>query len=226
MKRAILWMLCLALGGLVLGGCSYRGEPFVPKEYTAPMPQIKGIKIDARDRQIEVSVWEEEEVRIAYFESSREAYDIAVSEEGELTMTRAGGKAWTDYIGGKPPAENRKISLQIPGSLLENLTLSTTNEDISLLALAVTESASISSNGGNIIFESLNAGKALTLSVKNGDISGTIAGSYEDFSIRSEIKKGRSNLPENKNGGEKALNVSCNHGDVHILFEKGEAASG
>ena len=56
----------------------------------------------------------------------------------------------------------------------------------------------------------------MTLSAKNGDISGAVAGSYDDFSIHSEIKKGESNLPDNKDSGEKKLNVSCNNGDVDI----------
>ena len=53
---------------------------------------------------------------------------------------------------------------------------------------------------------------------KNGNISGTIAGGYDDFAIISEIKKGESNLPGNKDNGEKTLNVSCNNGDVDIQF--------
>ena len=106
--------------------------------------------------------------------------------------------------------------MQIPDALLDTITLSTTNEDISLPALAVTGSINISSNGGNITFENLAVGKSLYLTVKNGDISGTVRGSYEDFDIQSEIKKGESNLPDQKDGGEKTLNVSCNNGDVNI----------
>lgn len=85
--------------------------------------------------------------------------------------------------------------------------------------MAVTGSISISSNGGDIAFGTLDVGNALTLDVKNGDISGTIAGSYDDFTIQSEIKKGESNLPDNKDGGEKTLHVSSNNGDVNIEFE-------
>ena len=61
-------------------------------------------------------------------------------------------------------------------------------------------------------------GNALTLSAKNGNVTGTVVGSYDDFSIQSEIKKGESNLPDNKDGGEKTLNVSSNNGDVNITF--------
>ena len=165
-----------------------------------------------------MSISEDDQIHISYFENSQETYDITVSDEQVLTMTSASNKDWTDYIGGKPSAENRKILLQIPDALLDTLTLSTTNEDISLPALAITKSINISSNGGNITFGNLEVGSAIYLTVKNGDISGTVVGSYDDFAIQTEIKKGESNLPDNKDGGEKTLNVSRNNGDVNITF--------
>ncbi len=214
MKKIISLVLCLMLGSFVLSGCSGNNAPFEEKSYTADT-QINEINLDVQDREIEVSLSVDDQVHIQYSESSKEHYDIAVS-GNVLTMTSASNKAWTDYIGGKPAAENRKISLQIPNALLENLTLSTTNEDIILSALAVTGSIRISSNGGNITFETLDVGDSLTLNVKNGDISGAVAGSYDDFAIQCDIKKGNSNLPDQKDSGEKTLNVSCNNGDVDI----------
>ena len=125
--------------------------------------RLSEINLDVQDREIEVTLSEDEQVHIQYSENSKEYYDISVSDENVLTMTSASNKEWTDYIGRKPSAEDRKISLQIPDELLENLTLSTTNEDITLSALAVTGSISISSTGGNITFGDLDVGNALTL---------------------------------------------------------------
>lgn len=220
MKRVILLALCLVLGSFALAGCSTSGEAFEEKSYT-PDVQVSEVSLDVEDREIEVSLSEDEQIHITYFESSKEYYNISVSDEKVLTMASASNKEWTDYIGVKPPAENRKILLRVPGELLENLTLSTTNGNISLPALSVTESISISSNGGSIIFNTLNVGHSLTLTVKNGDVSGALIGRYEDFAIQSEVKKGKSNLPDNKNGGGKTLNVSSNNGDVNIEFVKG-----
>ena len=118
----------------------------------------------------------------------------------------------------KPSAEDRKIVLQVPTALLDTVILSTTNEDVFLPVLAVTGSIDVSTNGGNITFENLDVGNTLTLTVKNGDISGTVAGSYDDFAIQSEIKKGDSNLPNNKESGKKMLNVTSNNGDINIEF--------
>lgn len=217
MKKTISLVSCLVLGSSILSGCSDSSEPFEGKSYTADT-QINEINFDVRDREIEVSLSEDEQVHIQYYENSKEYYDISVSDENVLTMVSASDKEWTDYIGVKPSAEDRKISLQIPNALLEDLALFTTNEDITLSALAVTGSINISSNGGNITFGNLEVGENLTLNVKNGDISGTVVGSYDDFSIQSEIKKGESNLPDNKDDGEKTLKVSGNNSDVNIEF--------
>ena len=53
---------------------------------------------------------------------------------------------------------------------------------------------------------------------KNGDITGAVAGSYDDFAITSATKKGERILPDAKEGGEKTLDVTCNNGDVEISF--------
>lgn len=217
MKKIISVVLCLVLSSFVLASCSDNSESFKEKSYT-PDTQMNEINLDVRDREIEVSLSKDEQVHINYYENNKEHYDISVSAENVLTMESASDKEWADYIGVKPSAENRKISLQIPNALLENLTLSTTNENITLSELSVIGSINISSNGGNIIFEKLDIGNALYLTVKNGDISGMIIGSYDDFAIQSEVKKGKSNLPGNKDSGEKKLNVSGNNGDVNIEF--------
>lgn len=126
-------------------------------------------------------------------------------------------------IGGTPSADGQKIFLQIPDSLLDTLTLSTTNENISFPELTVKVSIAFSSNGGDTAFESLNAGKAISIAVKSEDI----LGSYDDFAVLSEVKKSKSNLPGGKDGGEKMQDVSGNNGDENIEFaaEEFEAAN-
>lgn len=105
----------------------------------------------------------------------------------------------------------------MPTTLLDTVTLSTTNEDISLPVLAVTGSIDISTNDGNITFESLDVGNTLTLTVKNGDISGMIGSRYEDFVIQSEVKKVIA-VCQNIKILVKTLKVLCNNGDVDVTF--------
>ena len=217
MKKIIALALCFVMSIFALAGCSGESEPFKKKNFT-PDTQVNGINLDVRDREIEVVLSKDEQVHIQYSENSKEYYEISVSDGNLLTMVNASNKEWTDYIGGKPSAEDRKIVLQVPTALLDTVILSTTNEDVFLPVLAVTGSIDVSTNGGNITFENLDVGNTLTLTVKNGDISGTVAGSYDDFAIQSEIKKGDSNLPNNKESGKKMLNVTSNNGDINIEF--------
>lgn len=208
------FVLCFALTG-----CN-QGETFTPQAYSSGDANIDAVTIDVLDREIEVSVSDDQQVYIDYFESEKEYYDLSITEDNLLTMKFLQNKEWSDFIGTKPTADFRKINLKIPQTLLSNLTIITTNGNIRLSKVEVTESISLLSNGGNIELEQIDVGKTLTLTVKNGNIKGTVKGSYDVFSIACEIKKGECNLPLQKADGEKSLKVNCNNGDVQIDFIK------
>ncbi|RDY26729.1 hypothetical protein CHL78_012310 [Romboutsia weinsteinii] len=218
MKKLFFISILMLMGVALLTGCSNSKDDFQQEGYTADPAQIKEININVRDRKIEVSISRDNQIHIDYHKSSKEYYDIVVSDNNMLTMTAASNKDLKDYIGGKASGRNRTIYLQIPEEFLSSLVLSTTNEDILLSNLTITDNLSLSTNGGDIVFEKLNVGNALALKTKNGDINGTIIGSYDDYFISCDIKKGESNLPSNKDGGSKALNVSNNNGDTEIEF--------
>lgn len=202
-----------------LTGCK-QGENFIPRTYSSDDAKIEDVIIDVFDREIEVSVSDDHQVYIDYFESEKEYYDLSISENNLLTMKFLQNKEWSDFIGMKPTAAFRKINLKIPQVLLSNLTIKTTNGNIRLSKIEVAESISLLSNGGNIELEQIGVGKALTLTVKNGNIKGTVKGSYDVFSIACDIKKGKCNLPLQKVDGDKLLKVNCNNGDVKIAFIK------
>lgn len=69
-----------------------------------------------------------------------------------------------------------------------------------------------------MVCERIDAGTSIALTAKNGDVTGTIAGGWDDFAITCSIKKGESNLPAEKPGGVKSLRVDCNNGDVALSF--------
>lgn len=217
MKKTVLFFILLMLGITVLTGCDDKGESFKREVYTVDSELIKKIEINVQDRLIEVSSSDDNQIHIDYSQNSKEYYNISVSDD-HLVMTADNSKEWTDYIGGKPSEENRIISLRIPDKLLDTLILSTTNEDIKLCELSAVGNISVSVSGGNISFEKLDADDSITLISKNGNISGLIIGSYDDFDITCETKKGKSNLPSDKQGGSKILKVSNNNGDTDIEF--------
>ena len=216
MKKIVLLLSAFLLGAAVLTGCAAQDEPYTQKTYTPDEGLVSAVSIDVRDREIEVTPSADELIHIDYFENSREYYDISVSEEHVLTMTAVSEKEWTDLVGGKAPADVRKISLQVPDALLDTLRISTTNADISVDALTLTGDLSLTANGGDISFEPLLVGNEIALDVKNGSISGVVSGGWNDYAISCKVKKGESNLPAQKEGGGKKLSVSANNGNVAI----------
>lgn len=215
-KKMVSLALCLGLSLSLLSGCSDNSEPFAEKSYT-PDAQVREIRIEVEDREIAVSPSGDGQVHMQYAENSKEFYDISVSDDGVLTMTSASDKAWTDYVGVQS-SDGKTIALQVPDAMLENLTISTTNEDITVSGLTVNGTMDLTCNGGQIAFENVGVGSALRLTGKNGDISGSVLGSMDDFAIQTEIKKGETNLPESTDGGEKTLYAANNNGDVQIEF--------
>lgn len=208
----------VAMMGL-LAGCSGGESSFEAQSYVSSEP-ISGVLVDVRDREIEVSLSNDDLVHIDYFESDEEYYTISVSDDGILSMTAESSEGISKFFGVKSSGEQNKISLQVPSDLLASLELHTTNEAISVAALTVMDSITLSNNNGDISFDKLNVGNGLRLENKNGNISGSVVGSYDDFTISTESKKGENNLPASKEGGTKTLNVTNNNGDIDIEFVK------
>ncbi len=214
MKKTIVVVMCALL--LALGLEAAQGaEKFEQKTYTVE-EAVTEMEINARDREIQVVASEDDQIHLVYYENDQEYYEITTAEDGKLTMQWIANKSWMDYIGGKAPEHARKIILQLPDTGLKSLTLSTTNEDISLEPVVVTEALTLDVNGGSLYLEEAYPAQRIAINVKNGDISGTIQAGYDDYHIVTSIKKGTCNLPQEKTGGEKELTVQCNHGDVAL----------
>lgn len=216
MKKLVLLLACL-MTALMVSGCAGEAEPFEQKSYTMDAAQLAGIAIDVRDRTIDVTRSDDAQIHIVCFENSREFYDVGVGEDGMLQIRAARDKQWTDYIGRSVQQDLHKISVQLPDGLLEQVRVSTTNGDIRFARLSVLGSITLDVNGGDLVLDAPDA-HDFVLQAKNGDISGMIQGEYGEFAIHTEIKKGESNLPAAKSGGERTLTVSNNNGDINLEF--------
>lgn len=220
MKKLTAFFLAL-MGVLVfaLSGCA-SNDTFAPKAYSSGENEIETVTVQAEDRQLEIVAAEDNHISIDYFDGEKEYFVISVSESKELTIKLVYNKKWTDYFGTKPSAEYRKIKIKIPDRFIKTLSIKTTNENIKIDALSVTENIILDTNGGNIICERVNVGKSISLKAKEGNITGSVLGGWDDFSISCKIKKGDCNLPTLKENGEKSFYADCNNGDIKIEFVK------
>lgn len=217
MKKFFLLMIGAAAMMGLLSGCSNSESSFEAKTYVSNEP-ISGVCVDVSDREIEVSLSSDDLVHIDYFESAEEYYTISVSDDGILNMTAESDKGLSNFVGVKSSGEQNKISLQVPSTLLSSMEIYTTNENISVTSLTVTDHVTLSNNNGDISFDKLAVGNSLQIENKNGNISGSVVGNYDDFTISTESKKGENNLPASKDGGAKTLNVTNNNGDINVEF--------
>lgn len=213
--------LCALTAGILLvaSGCGQQDtSAYKEKSFEAPAAEISTVTMDVQDRKIEVIQTAEDTVRLEYAESEKEFYEVTVSDSGMLSMTCKEAKDWKDYVGGKAPQIDRTIKLYLPKKGLQDLTLRTTNEDLTLPQVTVGGKAELLVNNGNIRLAGLGAGSEIKLEAKNGNITGAIKGVYENYSITSKTKKGESNLPEIKEDGMINLSVTVNNGDVNLEF--------
>lgn len=218
MKKTLAVLVAIiGILGFSLTGCS-SGGTFTQKSYSSGETQIERIIVQVEDRELKICASEDNQIYIDYFDGEKEYLVITVSENKELTVKLEYNKAWTDFIGTKPTAEYRKIKIKIPDNLIAELFARTTNENIKVKPLSVTENISLDANGGDIVCERINAGKSINLKTKNGNITGSITGGWDDFSISCTIKKGECNLPAKKESGYKSFSADCNNGDINIEF--------
>ena len=199
-----------------MAGCA-NTDTFVQKERSFECDGIERLVVDVADRELDIHASEDDLIRIYYYDGDKEFLDIDIS-DGTLTVKLAYDKKWTDFIGVKPSAEYRKIEIALPNNILASLSAKTTNEDIDVRSLSFYDGVTLDSNGGNIVCERISVGKSISLTAKNGNITGSVSGSLDEFSLTCKIKKGECNLPEFKEGGQKSFFADCNNGNIDIDF--------
>lgn len=214
MRKGIAALTALVL---MVGGTSAWAERAEVKRYDAG-EQVKNLRVEAADRKIVVEPSEDGQIHVEYRESEQEFYEFTVENEETLVVQSKTNKSWNDYFGFKSDETQRTLTLELPDGVLENLEISTTNENITIPEMSVGQSVTIYVNNGDIQVESLEA-DAIKLETKNGNVTGTLAGGYDDYDITAQARKGDSNLPERKEGGEKTLNVYVNNGDIQLEME-------
>lgn len=213
MNRKIFAVLSFLLLGCLLSAYASNAD-FEPVSYVYGTDEVSAVSIDVRDREISISPSADGMIHIDGYAGSTEFYSTSSVSGKKLEIELTYDKGWKDFFGGKTDEEYRKLIIQVPSDLA-SLKVSTTNEDINADSVSLGGELSLYSNGGDINVNSADAERRIVLETKNGDISGSVAGSWDDYSISVEIKKGDSNLSD-KSGGVKELSVKANNGDINI----------
>lgn len=199
MKRWYVVCVAAVLGLATLTGCSSgEGDTFTQRQYTAQGSEVKAVVIDVRDRQIEIVPAGDGQLVLDYAESEKEGYAITLSDEGTLSVTGRMDKGWLDYIGGKAPEEYRTLRLAVPADALSSLTVSTTNGDITLPALAVGGEVSLAANNGDIRLEKLDVGQGLRWKRRTAACRERLSGAMTISPYPAPSKRAKATFPNKR----------------------------
>lgn len=212
-KFYILFVVLIMAGATTFGLCACDGEDvFFEEEYSCS-EETKNIVIDIRDKVVDVKPSFDDKVHLQYFQGEKSKYYLT-EEDCLLTVTQS-ETAGISF--GKADRTYRTLTIFLPRKIT-SLSISTTNEDICIAPFGEAEDIALNDNRGNILLENVFVSKNLSITVKNANISGSVAGGWDDFAIMCDVKKGECNLPNLKEGGDKTLKINCNNGDVNITF--------
>lgn len=213
--RGMVGVNIVGIAVLLLTGCT-QDLHFVEMEKSFT-ERILTLNLDAQDRRVVVSGTEDENLLFRYQDSERAILDFELTEttlDVDLVIEREFG----DFFGIQADVSYRSIEIYVPQDKPLSLNISTTNEYVSIEGISV-ETLTVSNNNGDIIFTDITSTGDISLSTKNADITGNIIGSYDDYAIDVDIKKGDTNLPISKESGSKRLSISNNNGDVFVDIE-------
>lgn len=125
-------------------------------------------------------------------------------------------------------------NMTLPGPVQIN----TSNGTVKLTHVNLSESLQIKTSNGRIVMKDVVAGSmicetsndtikidaiqsdSIKLKTKNGDVTGTITGSRNNYRISSSTSNGKNNLENLNSSGEKELSVRTSNDDIHILFSE------
>ena len=128
-------------------------------------------------------------MRVAYYESEKRGLSI-VLDGGTLTVTSDGAGA---SLGVLPEVSYRTVKVYLPAGLA-SISLTTTGESVALSDISAGEVA-LDVNGGDVSFERLAVGVSLGVTVKNGNIAGSLLGGWDDLPSPVPSRRGRAICP-------------------------------
>lgn len=189
-KKSISSMSLLFMS-LSLSSCQNE-EIFEEKTYVINSGGVENLSINLTDRYLEINESKDQNIYFSYFDSNKEKLELIKNEESDLfEVSLSQNKNWSDFIGVKSSIDYRKVIISIPNNSLYDLSISTTNENIKINQISFLDELNVTTNNGDIELNNVNCEKTIVLDSKNGSISGSIKGSYDEYKINCSIKKGK-----------------------------------
>lgn len=188
------------LASTLFGLTSCGDTEFNAQTYTSSS-SLTSLTMTVENRTVNIKKSMDDKLMIEYYDSDKEYLNITEN-DSIIDISLGIDKQWYDFIGIQSDSQYRIINLYLP-STISSVQISTTNENINADNLTISNYIMLNTIYGDIELIDIYGSNKIELTTKNGNINGTIVGSYDDYSIKCEIKKGNTNLPSKKENGKK-----------------------
>jgi P pilus assembly chaperone PapD len=94
----------------------------------------------------------------------------------------------------------------------------TSNGKITAEGVSASQSLTLKTSNGGIRVSNLDSA-AISLITSNAGIKGSLPGKMADYTVKSATSNGKNNLPNERAGGEKTLNVKTSNANISLEFE-------
>ncbi len=103
----------------------------------------------------------------------------------------------------------------------QDLKAVTSNAKITAEAVSAPQSLTLKTSNGGIRVSRLDSA-AISLITSNAGIKGSLPGKMEDYTVKSGTSNGKNNLPNERAGGAKTLNVKTSNANISLEFDGGQ----
>lgn len=181
---------------------------FEEKSYTSSKT-ITTILVDDANFDIKVKNSADDKIHISYFENDKKKYEISESDSGVLNVSKKDSRDWYNYFL-NIQFESPTLTLEIPINFSGDITIDTSNSDITLENINAAN-INLTTSNDQIIVKNTIASGSLNLKSSNGDVF------VSDTKVSKNIICNTSNDEINFSNVEcESLNAQSNNGDISL----------
>jgi hypothetical protein len=162
-------------------------KAFEEKNYSVASSGISNINLRGANAKLNATKSNDDQIHLTYFENDKEHYDISVSQSGELSIIGRNDYQWYDYLRFNLNS-SESIDIAIPDNSKCNLSLRTSNGNMTVNSLSVDGNISSETSNGSIDTNDINITGSFDAKTTNGAITENNISSKE-FSANSSNGK-------------------------------------
>jgi hypothetical protein len=170
---------------------------------------VRSVRLKDINSPIHLVCSDSEYVTLDYYENNCKTYQIALSPEGELTITCELLKKWFEFFGIGYVC--RPFTLGIPKRFTGSLMLDTRNGSIAAAGFELPGNLSLKTSNGKVSAERLHVSEEFTVKTSNG---GMFFGDIQTRALHACTSNGK--IEAERVSAQKTVSLETNNSGIHV----------